>query len=124
MAGQSDSQLAIENYRSTSRELMLKGEQALEEGDLLQASEKFWRASAHMVKALAQSRGWEHSTHRALFNVVDRLASEMADDELRSLFLEAGQLHTNFYENWLPLEMVRRGGERIKELLQRLEQAL
>jgi hypothetical protein len=49
MVSQEERQEAIENYRRTSRELLLKGEQVLEEGDLLQASEKFWGASAHMV---------------------------------------------------------------------------
>ena len=96
----------------------------MEEGDLLQASEKLWGASAQMVKALASSRGWEHSSHRSLFQAIDRLASETQDGELRDLFLEAGQFHTNFYEQWLPSEMVRRGGQRVRNLVDRLEQAL
>ena len=111
-------------YRRTSRELLSKGEAALEEEDLLQASEKLWGASAQMVKALASRRGWYHSSHRSLFQVIDRLASETQDIELRDLFLEAGQLHTNFYEQWLPSEMVRRGGQRVRDLVDRLERAL
>ncbi len=124
MADQNEQRESFQRYRRNSRELLSKGEVALAEEDLLQASEKFWGASAHMVKALAQRRNWEHSTHRALFQVADRLAAETGDDELRALFLEAGQLHTNFYEDWLPLEMVRTGGKRVKELLQRLERVL
>jgi hypothetical protein len=77
-----------------------------------------------MVKAVATRKGWEHSNHGHLFQAVNRLASETQNDELRSLFLTAGQLHTNFYENWLPHEMVRAGGERVKLLLERLERAL
>ena len=96
----------------------------MEEEDLLQASEKLWGASAQMVKALASSRGWEHSSHRSLFQVIDRLASETQDSELRNLFLEAGQLHTNFYEQWLPSDMVRAGGQRVRILLDRLEAVL
>ena len=113
-----------EKYRSTGYELLLKAEEALEEGDLLQASEKFWGASAQMAKALAERRGWEHSSHASLFDVIGRLASETGDDELRDLFLEAGQLHTNFYENWLRADMVKRVGERVRELVQRLERVL
>ena len=115
---------AVESYRRTSRELLSKGEQALEEGDHLQASEKFWGASAHMVKALAERRGWRHVNHAALFRVVGQVASELEDEGLRDRFLEAGQLHTNFYENWLDLETVKRGGERVRELVERLEQLL
>lgn len=110
-------------YRRTSRELLSKGEAALEE-DLLQASGKLWGASAQMVKALAGRRGWDHSSHRSLFQVIDRLASETQDIELRDLFLEAGQLHTNFYEQWLPSEMVRRGWLRVRDLVDRLERSL
>jgi hypothetical protein len=103
--------------------LLQKGEQALAEGDLLQASEKFWGAAAHRVKALAAERGWEHSNQAALFRAVNQLASEKGDEELWRLFLIAGQLHTNFYENWLPQEILREGGERVREFLSRLEQA-
>ena len=109
-----------EKYRSTGYELLLKAEEALEGGDLLQASEKFWGASAQM----AEQRGWDHSSHTALFRVIDQLALELGEPELRKLFLEAGQLHTNFYENWLPVEMVRSGGESVREVLERLERVL
>lgn len=124
MVSQEEQPEAVENYQRTSRGLLLKAEQALEEGDLLQSSEKFWGAAAHMVKALAQRRGWRHSSHAALFGVMDQVVLETSDEGLRGLFLEAGQLHTNFYENWLSLETVRYGGERVRELLDRLEQLL
>jgi hypothetical protein len=113
-----------EKYLSTGYELLLKAEEALEEGDLLQASEKFWGASAQMAKAVAAQRGWDHSSHTALFRVIDQLALELGEPGLRKLFLEAGQLHTNFYENWLPVEMVRSGRESVRELLDRLERVL
>ena len=124
MVNQQSGPNPFDAYRRTSRELLSKGEEALEEDDLLQASEKFWGASAQMVKGLATRRGWEHSTHRSLYQVVDRLASETQDSELRQLFLVAGQLHTNFYEQWLPSDMVRIGGERVRVLVERLERAL
>ena len=124
MANSSENREPFEIYLATSREFLAKGVEALSEEDFLQASEKFWGASAQMVKAMAERRGWQHSTHRALFQVVGRLAAETGDEELRDLFLEAGQLHTNFYENWLPPDMVSRGGERVKVLLDRLERAL
>ena len=124
MVDQGDVHESSSHYLDNVRDFLAKGEQALAEGDLLQASEKFWGASAQIVKALAERRGWEHSSHRALFQVINRLASDTDDDELRSLFLEAGQLHTNFYEGWLPAEMVQRGGGRVRELVERLRTML
>ena len=107
-------------YERTSEELLLKAEEALSERDLLQASEKLWGATAHMVKAVAQQRGWEHSSHRALYRVIDRLVEETGDAELGELFLVAGQLHTNFYENWLSHERIATEAPRISELVKRL----
>ena len=76
-----------------SREFYTKAEEALAQGDLLQASEKLWGTTAHMVKAVAEGRGWEHSGRRELFQVVNRLAQEAAQPEIRVLFSIASSLH-------------------------------
>ena len=73
-------------YRDQSKIFLEKAFRELEEGDLLQASEKGWGAAAQMVKAVAQERGWEHDSHRRLFNVLGRLALEAGDQELRHGF--------------------------------------
>ena len=88
-------------YRDQSKMFLEKAFRELEEGDLLQASEKGWGAAAQMVKAVAQERGWEHDSHRRLFNVLGRLALEAGDQELRHGFNAANVLHANFYEGWL-----------------------
>ncbi len=104
-----------------SREFFTKAEEALAQGDLLQASEKLWGAAAHMVKAVAEGRGWEHSGHRELFQVVNRLANESGDADLRHLFHTANSLHSNFYENWMPREMIEADAQQIGEFLEKLE---
>ena len=85
----------------TGQDFLAKAEEALAQDDLLQASEKGWGAAARMVKAVAEGRGWEHSGHRELFQVVNRLANESGDLELRHLFHITNSLHSNFYENWM-----------------------
>ena len=112
---------AFDSYQSASRQLLAKADQEISEGDLLQASEKLWGAAAHMVKAVAQNRGWEHSSHRALYQVISRLVGETGDGELRDLFLIASQLHANFYEGWLLPEDVEAEQPRVRELVRRLE---
>ena len=80
---------------------MLLG-QAYEEfakGDFVQASEKGWGATAQIVKAIAQERGWSHNSHRDLYQVVNALRHETGDAELAILFSAGGFLHVNFYEN-------------------------
>ncbi len=104
-----------------SRDFFTKAHDALAQHDLLQASEKLWGATAHMVKAVAESRGWAHSGHRELFQVVFRLVQETGDQDLRSLFDVANSLHSNFYENWMSEDWIAADAKQIGEFLEKLE---
>ena len=112
---------AAEEHAVTSRELLTKALEAVAQDDLLQASEKGWGAAAHLVKGLAEKRGWQHGGHRQLYQTVNRLAQEASDREIRILFNSASALHTNFYENWMPREMVEESMLQVKEFLDKLE---
>jgi uncharacterized protein (UPF0332 family) len=113
-----------EEYISISRELLTKAEAALAQDDLLQASEKGWRAAAHMVKAVAQKRGWRHNGHRELYQAVNQLMQEIGDSQISVLFNSASALHGNFYEHWMPEEMVQVSLAQVREFLRKLEEVL
>ena len=115
MTGQS------QEHTLTSRGFFTKAEEALAQGELLQASEKLWGAAAYMVKAVAEGRGWEHSGHRELFQVVNRLANESGDLALRHLFNTANSLRSNFYENWMAEDWIEAGAKQVGEFLEKLE---
>jgi hypothetical protein len=110
-----------DGYAETSKALLEKARAELQAGDLIQASEKGWGAAAHIVKAVAQRRGWQHGSHRLLFEAVNRLAQETNDPELRRLFRTAGFLHTNFYENWQPREFVEDSLADVDEIVAKIE---
>ncbi len=110
-----------EEYTAMSRELFRKAVEALEEDDLVQASEKLWGAAAQMVKAVAERRGWPHRQHRDLYRTVDRLAAETRDDGLTHLFGYASELHTNFYEHLRLRGFIEEGVGYIRELIDKLE---
>jgi hypothetical protein len=110
-----------DEYVLTSRELLAKAEEALSQNDLLQASEKGWGAAAHMVKGVAEKRGWRHDGHRELYQVVTRLAQETSDSELGVLFSVAKALHSNFYEHWMTKEVIEEDLARVREFLRKLE---
>ena len=112
---------SAEKYSLNSREFFAKASVALAQDDLLQASEKLWGAAAHMVKAVAQNKGWPHDGHRDLYLVINRLAHETGDSEVRVLFSVASALHSNFYENWMPKEMVADDLTQVGELIRKLE---
>ena len=72
----------VEYYNATGRDFLERARAYLDDGDLLQASEKGWGAAAQMVKAVAETRGWRHQDHRSLYGVVNRLASEAGDVDI------------------------------------------
>jgi hypothetical protein len=94
----------------------------LEAGDYSQASEKYWGAVAEIIKAVAATRGWRHSTHRELLNAVTHLAEEVNDREIARLFKLAESLHANFYENFMPAQVVSENAANVKALISRIRQ--
>ncbi len=113
------------NYHiDTATDFLIKGRAHLAEGDLLQASEKGWGAAAQMVKAVAETRGWRHSTHRDLYRAVHRLADEAPDQRLGILFRSASALHQNFYEGDMPEAAVAEGIDDMEQFAAALESHL
>ena len=86
-------------YRTACRHLLAQARDELARGDTRQASEKGWGSAAQMVKAIAEQQGWEHKTHRHIWQAVRRLTDERQDVVLNRLFRSANHLHSNFYEN-------------------------
>ena len=88
----------VETYQERSREYLVKAFEELEAGDLTQASEKGWGAAAQIVKAVADERGMDHRSHRAILLAAQELTQEAGDNDLEVHFAFASQLHVNFYE--------------------------
>ena len=110
-----------DQYRRLSDKYLGDAEVLLEEGDYVQASEKFWGAAALTVKTVAASKGVEVRSHRDIRRFVNRLRDELNEPELDSLFGLAADLHQNFYEDWLPPEVVANHGEAVKGFIRRLQ---
>ncbi len=108
------------DYLNASDGFMRKAYEYLEQGDLVQASEKGWGAAALMVKAVAEQRGWAHNGHAQLYQAVGSLMRETGDRQLLNLFHVAGSLHINFYENWHPVEMVTSGIQDVQLFVEKL----
>lgn len=89
------------SYRAQARIFLRKSSEYLEKGDFTQASANGWGAVVEALKALATEREWNHYGTKSLYDIMDRLVEETGDQDMKSLFASAGQLDTNFYENWL-----------------------
>ena len=111
-------------YRSASRDLLGQAIRELADGDTRQASEKGWGAAAQMVKAVAEDRGLPHNAHALLYEAIRSMAEDVGDRQMSTLFHVAGNLHTNFYEDWFSPEVVASGLRDVESLLDKLEPLL
>ena len=107
----------IEAHYVHSRRLILHAEEKLAEGDRLQASEKAWGAVAHYFKHLAAQHGWRYVTHADAFRISDRLAAELEDSRIKTLFTIANSMHGNFYQDQKSLDHIGQEIEEVKVLL-------
>ena len=98
--------MAAQRYQQASEHFLAQVRQELSDGDLAQASEKGWGATAQILKAIAEQRGWYHHRHRHLYRAASRIRAETGDGEIRRLFDSASALHENFYENDMPPDEV------------------
>ena len=110
-----------ERYQSVSAQLFEQAHLELDAGDLIQASEKFWGATAQALKAIAQERGWEHNSHAHFYRIVQALIEETGDEELFDLFGSANLLHINFYEHWMKVTQIRKLADQVGQLINRLD---
>ena len=111
-----------ETYANTSRELIAQARIELDDGDLLQASEKAWGAAAAAIKSVAEMRGWQHNAHTLIRAALWRISREHHRPRARILFKSANDLHQNYYEYRLGEEEVAEGIDEVTELLSILEQ--
>ena len=108
----------------TVNELLARARTCLAEGDLMQASAKGWGAAEQMVKAVAENRGWDHSTRSDLYRAVDRLAELSLGEELQGRFLAANALDQNSYEDDMPAATVAVGIDDVEQFAAALDSYL
>ena len=111
-------------YGERSRTYLTQATEEFVRSDYEQASEKGWGAASQMLRAVAAERGWQHGHHRDLYAIVRRVAEELEDEELRSQFALAGELHTNFYEGHMKAEDVQFHLGKVSLLVERVEAIL
>ena len=109
------------HHSETAAAFLLKARAHLDEGDLLQASEKGWDAAAYLVEAISEQHGWPHAWGGDLFIAVDRITAELDDERVGRLFLSASALQQNFHEGWMPAGSVAAGLNAVEEFVRRLD---
>jgi hypothetical protein len=116
-----DPEIKAEAHYKLSEKYLREGDELLSKGDYVQASEKFWGAASQILKSVAARRGEDLRSHSELHKYVAKLRKETGDQELGGLWLCAASLHQNFYEAWLPPEMVKDGIENVKKFIEKMK---
>ena len=112
--------MTTQKYQQASQRFLAQARQELVSGDLPQASEKGWGATAQILKAVAEQRGWEHDRRRRYLQITSRLRAETGDGDIRRLFNTASVLHENFYENEMGVPDVADGLDDVEALINKL----
>ena len=96
-----------ERYEEISRRLLEQAQEELDKGDILQASDKVWGATAHAVKAVCQRMGWNHHAHNHISAAANYVASALGRYDLMEAFGFLEAMHTNYYEHQKEADQVR-----------------
>ncbi len=110
----------VEHYQSLSDKYLDDARELLKKGDLVQASEKFWGATALTIKMVAAKRGLKLDEHGSLWAFVNVISIKSGDKDIIRFFNTANALHRNFYENEMPKEAVEVSAEDIERLIDKL----
>ena len=112
----------IAYYWEQSRHFLDLVDDELARGELEEASNKLWGSAAHAIKAVAESRGWQHNGHALLEAAVARAVSEGAPAHLVGLYDLASRFHRGFYgDQPFTSNQISAGKQPIAEFIQTLE---
>ncbi|MYC35925.1 MAG: hypothetical protein F4X66_03290 [Chloroflexi bacterium] len=98
-----------ERYEEISRHLLEQAREELDKGDIPQASDKVWGATAHAVKAVCQRMGWNHHAHNHLRAAANYVFAEFGRYDLTLAFGYLEALHANYYEHQWEASDIRIG---------------
>ena len=92
--------------------------------DRLQVSEKIWGSMTHTLKAIAASRGWQYRKARSIDSMIYYLRKHSNDPSINHLHSTVRDMHINFYEDRFPKQKLRDGVAAVKDLNERLWNAI
>ncbi len=111
-------------HQEHSRAFLEQAFAELEAGDAREASGKGWDAAAHILKAVAIERGWEHDDYRLLLGVASGLFAETRNDVLRHGFNAALMLYANFHDDVIGRDWVASCLDRLQSFVEAAESLL
>ena len=88
-----------ERHALISQDLLRHAWTELEKGDLLQASEKAWGATAHAIKSVAEKRRWFSEADWKLGRAAEIITAELDNQNVYRCYSLARDSHYNYYHH-------------------------
>ena len=113
-----------QEYIEASKNLLQQAREELRKGDVRQAAEKLWGATALAVKAYAEWKdGKRLTSHRELWEYKDIVVDELGE-WVRDSWNAGNSMHTCFYEGWCTRRDVERDLAKIERLVREIEKRI
>ncbi len=114
----------IKEYIEASMSLLEQAREELEKGDIRQAAEKLWGATALAIKAYAEWReGKRLTSHRELWEYTKKLIEEFGE-WMYDAWMSANGMHVCFYEDWCTEKHVEEAIKRIEKLVSEIKKKI
>ncbi len=107
----------VVSYIEMAFELLKRAKEELERGEVIQAAEKLWGATALAIKAYAYYKEKRRiMSHGELWNYKNSVAEELGM-WVSEVFREASSMHTCFYEGWCTRKDVEEVMSKVEKLV-------
>ncbi len=114
----------IQEYVEASKNLLKQAKEELAKGNVRQAAEKLWGATALIVKAYAEWReGKRLASHGELWSYSRKLIEDLGE-WVYDVWMAANGMHTCFYEGWCIDKHVEKALDRIEKLVGEVERRI
>jgi len=111
----------VEIYIRLHEKYLEEANSFAKKGDLVQACEKYWEAVTALLNAIGEIKKLPHYSRRDYSEIIERIAEEVNDPSLSSLFASAERIHANFYHNFLKKATFEELRRNVLELVKKLK---
>ena len=112
--------MAASERVQAARDFLEASDREFDAGENRQASEKLWGAATQVVMAMAEERGWDCGSHRAMKQVASRLALEYDDPFIGYRFSIAEKFQANSHHNFMEDFELEADRPLVREFVERL----
>lgn len=105
----------LKRYVTLQEKYLKEADEFFKQKNYSQVSEKLWGATATITKAIAASRNKTIRSRDGIAFYLASISKELKDKSILDIVSIANSMHQNFYEDNLPLEVIQRASQRIKQ---------